>query len=54
MNKYSSNDSLTYVLGISLVVEALKHKPKEIKEIYLSSNVIHNLEYDSLISLCEC
>ena len=53
MNKYSSNDSLTYVLGISLVVEALKHKPKEIKEIYLSSNVIHNLEYDSLISLCE-
>ena len=53
MNKYSKDLNNTYILGISLVVETLKHKPKEIKEIYLSSNVIHNLEYDSLISLCE-
>ena len=53
MNKYSKELDYTHVLGISLVVEVLKHKPKEIKEIYLSSNVIHNLEYDSLIALCE-
>lgn len=52
MNKYTNDLDRTYVLGISLVVEALKHKPKEIKEIYLSSDVIHNKEYDSLISLC--
>lgn len=52
MNKYSKDSNVSYVLGISLVVEALKYKPKEIKEIYLSSNVIHNKEYDSLISLC--
>lgn len=52
MNKYSIDLQDTYVLGISLVVEVLKHKPKEIKEVYLSSNVIHNQEYDSLISLC--
>ena len=53
MNKYSKDSKQTYVLGISLVVEALKHHPKDISEIFLSSTVIHNKEYDSLISLCE-
>lgn len=53
MNKYFKESKYTYVLGISLVVEALKNRHSDIKEVYLSSNVIHNKEYDSLISLCE-
>lgn len=53
MNKDYLKSEYTYVLGLSLVVEALKNKPSEVIEVYLSSNVIHNKEYDFLIYLCE-
>ena len=53
MKKYSINDSFTYVLGISLIIECLKRKPKEILNVYLSSNVNENKDYELLISLCK-
>lgn len=53
MNKYSKESGHTYILGISLIVEALKQHPKDISKIYLSSTVTHNKEYDSMIFLCE-
>lgn len=53
MKKYSINDSFTYVLGISLIIDCLKRKPKEILNVYLSSNVNENKDYELLISLCK-
>lgn len=53
MNKYSINDSTSYILGISLIVEALKEVPKEVKKVYLSSKANKNVELDKLLSLCE-
>lgn len=43
----------TYVLGIALVIDALKYIPNEVIDVYLSSNAIQNKEYDKLINLCK-
>lgn len=53
MNKYRSSDKTSYILGISLIVEALLNVPKSIKLVYLSSKANKNKELDKLLSLCK-
>lgn len=53
IDKYSIDKDYTYVLGIALVIDALKYIPSEIKHIYLSSNATLNKEYNKLITLCK-
>ena len=53
MNKYSSNDSTSYILGISLIVEALKEVPEVVQKVYLSSKANKNVELDKLLDLCD-
>ncbi|MDO5440657.1 MAG: TrmH family RNA methyltransferase [Erysipelotrichaceae bacterium] len=52
MNKYSELDKTSYILGISLIVEALKEVPSKVKKVYLSSKANKNKELDKLLSLC--
>ena len=53
MKKYSISSNTTYILGISLIIEALKKKPNEIIRIYLSSDVNKNKDFDILMNLCD-
>lgn len=53
IDKYSFDKDYTYVLGIALVIDALKYIPNEIQRVYLSSNATLNKEYNKLISLCK-
>lgn len=51
IKKYDINDNKSYILGISLIVEALIEVPSVIDSIYLSSKAIKNKELDKLILL---
>lgn len=53
MKKYSSHDSTSYTLGMSLTIEALKGKPESVLEVYLSKKVHHNEHLDLLYTLCQ-
>lgn len=53
MEKYQSNDSYSYILGISLIVEALLTVPETLKVVYLSSKANKNKELQKLIELCD-
>lgn len=53
MEKYQTAFNYSYVLGISLIVEALKQKPAYVIEVYLSSKAYKNKELDLLLSLCK-
>ena len=52
MNKYDSLDKTTYCLGMSLTIEALKHKAKHVKEVLLSNKANKNNQLDYLLDLC--
>ena len=52
MDKYSRNDSTSYALGSSLVIEALLNIPNEIEIIYLSDKYELNDNYKYLDELC--
>ena len=52
MEKYQSSLKYSYVLGISLIVEALKQKPQYVSEVYLSSKAYKNKELEILVNLC--
>lgn len=52
MKKYEINDTTSYILGISLIIEALKEVPSYVKEVYLSSKANKNIELDKLLKLC--
>ena len=52
MDKYSRNDSTSYALGSSLVIEALLNIPEEIEIIYLSDKYELNDNYKYLDELC--
>ena len=52
MNKYVKTDEYSYCLGMSLTVEALKHKANYIKEVVLSSKANKNQQLDYLLDLC--
>ena len=52
MEKYSIDSKTSYILGVSLIVEALKEIPGEVCKVYLSSKANHNSELEKLLSLC--
>lgn len=52
MNRYSGKDETSYILGISLTIEAIRHIPEKMECVYLSSRCIRNRQYDELIALC--
>ena len=56
MEKYSSGDSTSYILGISLTIEAIRQIPERMEKVYLSKRAIRNEQYEKLLDLCrrEC
>lgn len=52
MERYSFDSKISYILGISLIVEALKEIPEVVKKVILSSKANKNSELDKLLSLC--
>lgn len=52
MNKYSINDNTSYSLGMSLTIEALKHKANFVEKIILSSKANRNEQLSYLLDLC--
>ena len=52
MDKYNSDSKVSYILGISLIVEALKEVPKVVEKVVLSTKANKNNELDKLLSLC--
>lgn len=52
MNKYQKEDQLSYCLGMSLTIEALKHKANFVREVILSSKASKNSQLDLLLELC--
>lgn len=52
MNKYNINDSFSYCLGMSLTIEALKHKSEYVKSVILSNKAYRNEQLDILLKLC--
>ncbi len=52
MNRYDKNDKISYCLGMSLTVEALKHRSGFVKEVILSSKATKNRQFDHLMELC--
>lgn len=53
MERYKSSDKYSYILGISLTIEALKTVPEYIEKVYVSSKAIRNTQYDKLVELCK-
>lgn len=53
MNKYISDGELSYALGMSLTIEALKHKTKYLKEVVLSKKAVKNEQLSFLLDLCK-
>lgn len=53
MNKYISRDYTSYSLGMSLTIEALKHKANFVEEIILSSKANRNEQLSYLLDLCK-
>lgn len=52
MEKYNSSLNYSYILGISLIVEALLQRPQYVQEVYLSSKAYKNSELKELMDLC--
>lgn len=53
MNKYINTDLTSYSLGMSLTIEALKHKTNYVEKVILSNKANKNEQLSLLISLCE-
>ena len=53
MNKYSIENNCSYCLGMSLTIEALKHKSNYIKKVILSSKAHKNEQLSYLLDLCK-
>lgn len=51
MEKYKSSDEYSYILGISLTIEALKKVPEKILKVYTSSKAIKNEQFNHLLEL---
>lgn len=52
MKSYSNDDTFSYILGISLIIEALNEVPKQVTNVVLSSKANKNSELDKLLDLC--
>ena len=53
MNRYQKNDESSYSLGMSLTIEALKHKSEYVKQFILSDKATRNEQFSYLLSLCK-
>ena len=53
MNRYSKEDRTSYALGMSLTIEALKHKSEYVEKVILSDKALKNEQFSYLLSLCE-
>lgn len=53
MNKYISSDKTSYCLGMSLTIEALKHRPEFVRNVILSSKANKNEQLSYLLELCD-
>lgn len=53
MEKYQATDKTSYILGISLIVEALLEVPENVTKVYLSSKANKNKELDKMLELCK-
>lgn len=51
MENYKSIDSCSYILGISLTIEALKKVPEYIEKVYICSKLIKNDQHAKLLAL---
>lgn len=52
MNRYIREDNYSYSLGMSLTIEALKHKANFVNKVILSSKANKNEQLSYLIELC--
>lgn len=52
MNKYNIKDNTSYSLGMSLTIEALKHKANFVEKIILSDKARKNEQLSYLLDLC--
>ena len=53
MNRYDRNDVTSYCLGMSLTIEALKHRSEFVREVILSKKALKNEQFSYLLKLCE-
>lgn len=52
MNKYQNSDESSYILGISLTIEALNKIPQYMEKVYVSKKATKNDQFNKLVSLC--
>lgn len=52
MNKYQNSDKSSYILGISLTIEALNKIPQYMEKVYVSNKATKNDQFNKLVSLC--
>lgn len=50
--KYQSTDEYSYTLGMSISLELIANHPNLVREVYYSSKMLKNENYDKLVSLC--
>lgn len=53
MNKYTIEDNTSYSLGMSLTIEALKHKADFVEKVILSEKANKNEQLSYLLDLCK-
>ena len=53
MNRYQTEDRTSYSLGMSLTIEALKHRSEYVEKVILSDKAVKNEQFSYLLSLCE-
>ena len=53
MNRYKNEDRTSYSLGMSLTIEALKHRSEYVEKVILSDKAVKNEQFSYLLSLCE-
>ena len=52
MERYKSDGEYSYILGISLTIEALNKIPQFMKSVYVSTKAIRNDQFNKLLQLC--
>lgn len=50
--KYQSSDEYSYTLGMSISMELIANHPNLVREVYNSSRMLKNENYDKLVNLC--
>jgi len=53
MNRYQKEDLTSYSLGMSLTIEALKHRSAYVEKVILSEKAVKNEQFFYLLKLCE-